>query len=89
MSRVGASRPGWFGPWREWAAALAGPRKRGGVRAVERDRAGLALGLRLGNLVGFGSLGWVELVGFLGLGLGFPSLFLVFSLLFFTKHTQK
>jgi hypothetical protein len=39
--------------------------------------------------LGFGSLGLVELVGFLGLGLGFPSLFLVFSLLFFTKHTQN
>jgi hypothetical protein len=39
--------------------------------------------------LGFGSLGLVELVGFLGLGLGFPSLFLVFPLLFFTKHTQN
>ena len=43
--------------------------------------------MSMGRL-GFGSLGLVELVGFLGLGLGFHSLFLVFSLLFFSNHTQ-
>ena len=48
---------------------------------VKEKEAGWAAGRRgrewaagLGWL-GFGSLGWVELVGFLGLGLGFPSPF--------------
>ena len=88
----------WGGAVSEAQRALERGRELGRVRgrkragrglgfAWERGRAGSGRAERLGR-PGFGSLGWVELVGFLGLGLGFPSPFFSFLLFFFKLNSN-